>query len=61
METAKKIKLLQYGDVTKIARAMECSDTWVRSALTLRAKTEFCSKIRAYVKENKDIYPYIEY
>lgn len=61
MKKERKIKLLQYGDLTKIARAMECSDTCVRSALTLRANTEFCSKIRAYVKENKDIYPYVEY
>ena len=61
MKTAKKIKLLQYGDVTKLARLFECSDTMVRAALTNRSNTELAERIREYVRKNNTEFPYVEY
>lgn len=61
MKTAKKIKLLQYGDVTKLARLFECSDTMVRAALTNRSNTELAERIREYVRKNNAEFPYVEY
>ena len=61
MKKEKKIKLVQYGDVNKVARELMCSDTSVRAALTNRSNSEFSQRIRAFVKNNRDLYPYVEY
>lgn len=61
MKKSKKIKLIQYGDVTKLARLFECSDTTVRAALTNKANTELAERIRNYVRRWKVDFPYVEY
>jgi hypothetical protein len=61
MSRKKKIKLVQYGDVTKLARLFECSDTTVRAALTNKANTELAERIRDYVRRWKVDFPYVEY
>jgi hypothetical protein len=61
MKREKKIKLIQYGDVTKLARLFECSDTTVRTALTNKANTELSSRIRDYVRKYNVEFPYVEY
>lgn len=61
MKSTKKIKLVQYGDVTKLARLFECSDTTVRAALTNKANTELAERIREHVRTWKVDFPYVEY
>ena len=61
MENTKKIKLLQYGDVTKLARIFECSDTTVRAALSNRSNTALAVRIREYVLTYNTEFPYVKY
>ena len=61
MRREKKIKLVQYGDVTKLARLFECSDTTVRAALRQKANTDLSVRIREYVRKYNVEFPYVEY
>lgn len=61
MEKARKIKLIRYGDVTKLARLFECSDTTVRAALTNKSNTFLSARIREHVRRYSIEFPHVEY
>lgn len=61
MKKEKKIKLLQLGDMSRVAAIAGCSTQHVRDALQLRQTTASCKKIREFIKANKEQFPYVEY